>query len=149
MTVATRRSFWLICPVVFALMTVAIVVAPAGEAPEKKTSIAKASFSKDVIPLLSKYCIGCHGGEKPKGELSFEKFNGDLDPLTQPEVWEKVAKNLRSGDMPPKGKPKPAAKEKDVVLKWIETAMGKVDCTKQRDPGRVTIRRLNRVEYKN
>src|SRR5262249_19009088 len=35
------------------------------------------------------------------------------------------------------------------ALAWIDARFGAVDCTKQRDPGRVTIRRLNRAEYNN
>src|SRR5262249_5827313 len=73
----------------------------------------------------------------------------DQEALKHPDVWEKVSQNLRAGDMPPSGKPKPSAGEMDRILKWIETTTTRVDCTKQYDPGRVTIRRLNRIEYRN
>ena len=35
------------------------------------------------------------------------------------------------------------------MLTWIDTQASGLDCTKKRDPGRVTIRRLNRNEYNN
>src|SRR5262245_45205037 len=51
--------------------------------------------------------------------------------------------------MPPEGKPKPSAKEQQIIQSWVEKGLAATDCTKNKDPGRVTIRRLNRVEYKN
>lgn len=106
-------------------------------------------FAKNVVPLLNKYCIKCHGGPRPKGELSLDKFTSELAALKKPQIWEKVAHNLRSGDMPPEGKPRPTAKEMDIITAWIDQGLAAADCTKNKDPGRVTIRRLNRVEYKN
>src|SRR5438093_938959 len=44
---------------------------------------------------------------------------------------------------------KPNAAELERITRWADTATVKVDCTKERDPGRVTIRRLNRNEYRN
>ena len=107
------------------------------------------AFARDVVPLLSKYCIKCHGGARPKGELGLDKFTSELAALKKPQIWEKVAHNLRSGDMPPEGKPKPTAKEMEIITAWIDKGLAAADCTKNKDPGRVTIRRLNRVEYKN
>jgi mono/diheme cytochrome c family protein len=120
-----------------------------GQPPKGVKAPAKPSFVRDVAPILAKYCIQCHGGKRPKGDMSLEQFKTDADALKQPKLWENVAANLRSGDMPPAGKPKPSAAEMDRVLTWIDTQTAQVDCTKARDPGRVTLRRLNRAEYKN
>src|SRR4029077_4271175 len=49
----------------------------------------------------------------------------------------------------PAGKPKPEAAEMDRILKWIEATTTRVDCTKQYDPGRGTICRLKKTEYRN
>ena len=51
--------------------------------------------------------------------------------------------------MPPKNKPQPTKEEKEFLIGWIENSLTKVDCTAPKDPGRVTIRRLNRAEYNN
>ena len=51
--------------------------------------------------------------------------------------------------MPPKKKAQPTTAEKEFVIGWIENALTKVDCTAPKDPGRVTLRRLNRAEYNN
>ena len=107
------------------------------------------AFAKEVVPLLTKYCIKCHGGPRPKGELALDKFKDENAALKKPQVWEKVVHNLRSGDMPPESKPKPTAKEMEIITTWIAKGLAAADCTKNRDPGRVTIRRLNRIEYNN
>ena len=119
----------------------------ADDAPKPKPADSVA-FGKDVIPLLKSYCTNCHGGAKPKGGMALDAFKEERTALTQRTLWENVAKNLRSGDMPPEGKKKPTAKEMDTITAWIDSRLGAVDCT-QKNPGRVTIRRLNRVEYNN
>ena len=30
----------------------------------------KASYTKQIAPLVAKYCVGCHGGNKPKAGLA-------------------------------------------------------------------------------
>ena len=106
-------------------------------------------FKKDVLPVLTTYCTKCHGGEKPSGSFRLDNVK-DLDAaLKRPKAWEKVAEALRGGEMPPPEKPRPSATELDAVNGWIDTVVFKVDCKGLHDPGRVTIRRLNKVEYNN
>jgi len=50
--------------------------------------------------------------------------------------------------MPPEGKPQPTDAERALLIRWIDSRVLKIDCSRV-DPGRVTIRRLNRVEYNN
>jgi mono/diheme cytochrome c family protein len=110
---------------------------------------ASPSFTKDVAPFLAAHCTKCHGGAKPKGGLALDKFADEAAALKDRGVWERVADNLRSGDMPPPARKRPAEKELDAVNAWLDAAVFKVDCNGPKDPGRVTIRRLNRVEYNN
>jgi mono/diheme cytochrome c family protein len=111
---------------------------------------AQVSFTADIAPILAKYCTTCHGsGRRLRGNLSLARFKTDADARKEPRVWEAVAQNLRSGDMPPAGRARPSAAETDRLLAWIGANTSTVDCTQARDPGRVTLRRLNRVEYKN
>ena len=64
------------------------------------------------------------------------------------KVWEKVAELLESQEMPPKGKPQPAADQRMAFVEWIDAQVAGGDAGKK-DPGRVTLRRLNREEYRN
>ncbi len=106
------------------------------------------AFVQDVQPLLTKYCFECHRGDKAKGGLAFDAFRDERTAIGRPQAWEKVLDNLESGLMPPEGKPQPTAAERALVIRWIESRVLKIDCAKV-DPGRVTIRRLNRIEYNN
>ncbi len=110
---------------------------------------AKPTFAKDVAPLVNQYCGKCHGDKKPKGGVVLTVFTDEASALKKRSVWEQVADNLRSGDMPPPGKPRPSAAELDVLNAWLDAIVFQTDCNAERDPGRVTIRRLNRAEYNN
>jgi hypothetical protein len=54
-----------------------------------------------------------------------------------------------AGAMPPKGAMQPPQAEIIMLTKWIGDAVAAVDCSGEPDPGHETIRRLNRVEYRN
>ncbi len=110
---------------------------------------APGSFSKHIAPLLAKYCVTCHGGAKPKAHLAFDAFKDDASALKDPEVWEKVGQKLRAGEMPPEKRPRPTQAEVQQIVGWIDTKLAQLNGKNQRDPGRVTLRRLNRVEYNN
>src|SRR6185312_10523883 len=105
------------------------------------------SFQAQVKPLLSKYCFGCHG-EKKKGDLDLRIYESEASVLRDRKVFEKVIKNLHAHEMPPEKKPQPTPKERELITTWVESEIFKCDCDHP-DPGRVTIRRLNRAEYNN
>ncbi len=77
-----------------------------------------------------------------------DTFKTGADVEKKLKVWEMVADNLRSGDMPPQGRKKPTEAELNLINSWLDTAVFKINC-ELREPGRVTIRRLNRAEYNN
>src|ERR1700722_10933674 len=106
------------------------------------------SFEKDVAPLIGKYCGECHNDKKKKGDLVLSLYKTSNDVAKAQKVWEKVGDNLRSGDMPPPGSRQPSPDELDRINAWIDAEVFKIDCSKK-DPGRVTLRRLNRAEYNN
>src|SRR5438045_4021634 len=51
--------------------------------------------------------------------------------------------------MPPPQRPRPAATETESFTKLVGDVFERHDPTAKPDPGRVTVRRLNRVEYNN
>ena len=132
-------------PVLFLVRTdsAAAPEQPAVEAPKKAT------FANDVRPVVAKYCLSCHNADKKRGNLNLEPFKDEASALKNLKLWEKVADKLRSATMPPPGKPQPATQELDALNTWIDVAVFKVDCNGPKDPGRVTIRRLNKAEYNN
>jgi hypothetical protein len=107
------------------------------------------SYSKDVLPFLQKHCFECHANGKKKGGMSFDKVKTDEDVLKDRAAWEQVIEVVNSKHMPPKGKPRPTDAEVKSLIASIESVLTNIDCTKNRNVGRVTIRRLNRNEYNN
>ena len=105
-------------------------------------------FSDRVRPLLEQYCYGCHGMGSKKGGVSLDKSDDDAAAVNARELWHAVLKNVRAGIMPPPGKPKPSADEVKALEDWIKRDAFRADANNP-DPGRVTLRRLNRVEYRN
>jgi hypothetical protein len=103
-------------------------------------------FSAQVMPLLEHYCIGCHSAAHRKGDLALDSYRGRAPTAaaSDRELWQTVAERLHAGEMPPEdSKLRPSADEVAVLLRWAEQARA------PRDPGRVTIRRLNGAEYDN
>src|SRR5262245_30869006 len=105
-------------------------------------------FKERVQPFLKKYCGECHSGDKPKGGLTLDAYQSEAHARKDRKNWGTVQHGLASGDMPPAKakKPLPTKEEKEFIISWIENTLTKVDCgaNAPRDPGRVTIRRLNR-----
>ena len=93
------------------------------------------------------YCVGCHDGESEKGNVVFDS-DDTRQMLADKELWHKTLNMLRAGMMPPKGKRWPSAEEISQIEKWIKYSAFGID-PQHPDPGRVTLRRLNRTEYRN
>jgi len=106
-------------------------------------------FQKEIAPFLNDYCAACHNPDDKIAELNVLKFESAESVTTQREVWEKIVNVLTKGEMPPEGELQPSDEEKAKILKWIKHELDNFDCAKIDNPGRVTIRRLNRTEYNN
>jgi len=106
-------------------------------------------WTSEALPFLKKNCLDCHGAEDPKADLSLSA-DKDLSSLTvRRRVWERVLDMVETGQMPPSDVPKPDPAEQDRFIAFIKAAFEEADRTAKPDPGRVTVRRLNRVEYNN
>lgn len=108
-----------------------------------------ANFAKDVLPFLAKHCYHCHGNGKKKGEVALDRFRDDASLKQDRPVWDKVLKMIRGGEMPPPERPRPQAAEVERALGALDSVLARLDCSGPRNVGRVTVRRLNRVEYNN
>jgi hypothetical protein len=106
---------------------------------------AVAAYRHGVEPILEDYCYNCHGEGKAKGKVAFDVLT-DADLTARPDLWFKVLKNLRSNIMPPAGEDRPSPEEAQKIKAWIKYSAFGIQ-PDDPDPGRVTLRRLNRVEY--
>ncbi|HVX14660.1 MAG TPA: DUF1592 domain-containing protein [Pirellulales bacterium] len=132
--------------VVVAVFLAGHVVADQARAARDKSDTA---FREQVKPFLAKYCADCHGGAEPESKLALDRFPDLAAADAQRDAWPKIRKYLQSRIMPPKDAAQPTAAELKAVIGWIDLHFSGVDCSLRRDPGRVTIRRLNRAEYNN
>lgn len=117
----------------------------ANKAPAKSAPV---DFAKHVMPLIAKNCVSCHGKQNPAAGVVLVGYKDAASVLKGRGVWEKVSSNISAGHMPPPGSPPLTHEERDLIVGWIDATISQADCNLD-DPGRVTMRRLNRVEYNN
>ncbi len=113
-------------------------------------SSAPDKFARDVVPVLTGHCYECHNAVKSKGDIDMSGFLNEEQALTQPELWDLVREVLEDGEMPPrKAASHPSPEEVELTLKWIEESFESGQMLRpERLPGRTTMRRLNRAEYR-
>ncbi len=107
-------------------------------------------FQEDVRPFFAMYCADCHGGDEPEGDLKLDAFEETPDVVGDLEKWTAIAELVEAQEMPPEDEPQPGAEERRRFLAWAKLELARFDCQNQEpQPGRVTVRRLNRTEYNN
>lgn len=97
--------------------------------------------------VLERYCFDCHGNGIAKGGVTLDG-SSERDARTDPELWARVLRNVRAGIMPPTDEARPEPTERAVLETWIKSSVFGLD-PREPDPGHVTLRRLNRTEYRN
>ena len=105
-------------------------------------------FRQEVEPVLREFCYDCHGEGAHKGGVTLDDLSADPTHPEKRDLWWKALKNVRANLMPPEKKPQPTDAQKQALEAWIKASVFQVD-TLNPDPGQVTVRRLNRVEYHN
>src|SRR5260370_19466213 len=85
----------------------AVALCPEKALAQKTDKKPAVSFAKEVVPILTKYCIKCHGGARPNGEFSPEKVQGEYTPPQKPPNWAQAAHKFPPPDPPPPGKTQP------------------------------------------
>jgi mono/diheme cytochrome c family protein len=108
--------------------------------------IAPPSTSSAPLAFLREHCAKCHGGEDVEGDFRIEALD-DADPTDDLGEWLRAREALDSGDMPPDDEPQPAATARALALDAIARHLTAIGDARPADPGRVTMRRLSRVEY--
>ncbi|MEO6079590.1 MAG: DUF1592 domain-containing protein [Steroidobacteraceae bacterium] len=111
----------------------------------EEPSLAK--FRSEIQPVLDKYCFECHGNGVGRGGVTLDEFETSA-ALHDPQLWLRALKNIRAGIMPPASQTPLPASDAAKIMQWIKRDGFGIDPAKP-DPGRVTVRRLNRVEYRN
>jgi mono/diheme cytochrome c family protein len=111
--------------------------------------LADRRYTDQIKPFLAQNCLKCHSGEKPKGGFHLDRLGPDFNDKPSREQWQKLLKQVQSGTMPPKARPRPDPKGIQVLADWIHGSVVAAETARRASQGRVVLRRLNRIEYEN
>ncbi len=112
-----------------------------------------AAWRTRIQPMLGDYCVGCHSGAEPEGSLDLDLWASSDAPPTagvlreEAVLAEHLANHVAGGLMPPPGEPRPDEAARKAFSTWWTDALAAAWAAAPPDPGRVTMRRLNRYEY--
>lgn len=126
--------------------------APAASAPTAAPAPTEGDlqrrFAGDVQPVFERFCYDCHADGAHKGGFSFDKYPDLAAMRADRRLWRTVRDHLEFHIMPPADEDQPSHAERQLLLAWVNDALFRAD-PNHPDPGRVTVRRLNRAEYQN
>ena len=115
-----------------------------GTPPLAAQAVAAAASSRSFVDT---HCAACHNDRSRTAGLSLD----GLDPADigdRAELWETVLQKLRTGQMPPAGRPRPDPAALTAMMSTLATALDR-SAAANPNPGRVGLHRLNRTEYAN
>jgi hypothetical protein len=108
---------------------------------------AQGPTSTQPADVLKAYCVTCHNAKLKTAGLEIDGL--DITHVgVRPDVWEKIATKLRTGEMPPPGRPRPDAATSRAAAAALEHELDSAAAADPH-PGRVPVHRLNRSEYGN
>src|SRR5437870_1754789 len=118
LTMRSRRGFSIVaCGWLTAILAAAAgqmqAAGPAQQPPAAPT-VPQASFQR--------YCLACHNQNlKERGTVPIAFDTLSLSNVgADAEVWEKIVRKVRTGVMPPVGRPRPDKATHDAFVNWIE-----------------------------
>jgi mono/diheme cytochrome c family protein len=130
------------------LVVVAVFVDPtAGLRPVRAEDAV--TGAEGMREFLARHCADCHGDSKPEGDVTLSWPADNAGLLAQRKLWETALRRVEAGEMPPQDQPRPEAAEAASFVAGMRQRYAEADLRAPADPGRVTMRRLNRVEYRN
>lgn len=114
------------------------------------------SPSDSAEALLSQYCLECHTSGGEEGGVALDLFleqwsDAGGDPVAEAplrKTWSRALSLIRADVMPPGDAERPSDEEVEQLADWVKYRALRID-PKNPDPGRLTLRRLNRNEYRN
>lgn len=132
---------------VVALLIVSFAFLPAGRCQD---ALPKGTpFDSRVKEILEDSCYSCHGHVEPAAGLDLIHFRTVESVRGTPEVWKQVMRRVMNGSMPPADDEVLEDEERDILAQAVDQMLHAIECATVSHAGSVTIRRLNRVEYRN
>src|SRR5262245_405661 len=133
-------------PVRILLVLVGIAV-PRLRAADVASPELERRFTQTVRPFLTRYCIGCHGGDTPAAQFDLRHYTTMAAVVRDYPRWSQVQERLTAKEMPPKPLPQPPADTRQQVIDWIQAVRTNEARKNDGDPGPVLVHRLSNAEY--
>ena len=129
-------------------------LAAAAPAPAGGLAGGPASASVDaqvavINAFFAKHCVACHGPEKKKADLVLHTLSNAPALVANRKTVQHALNLVKTSEMPPDSRPQPTVHEMDDFAGAVAKLYAETDRFAKPDPGRVTVRRLNRTEYNN
>jgi hypothetical protein len=137
---------WIFAMLVMICGTTQTVLAQ--EQPADRLVRVQQQFTNQIRPILEKSCGDCHWGDNDDAGVNLEPFKTMDQLLDSRKLWRKVLTRVAAREMPPEDSEPLSDEEHQAVTAWVDDLLNSVDCTNI-NAGRITIRRLNRTEYRN
>lgn len=99
--------------------------------------------------FLEQHCQRCHAAKHAEARFRVDDLPLEITDLAAAERWQKVLAALNSGEMPPADEPRIAGAEQADFLEALATALVVARKRLADQHGAITMRRLNRREYRN
>jgi hypothetical protein len=103
----------------------------------------------DLVNFTDRYCSSCHNDVDKEGGLDLTSLAVIPGDAANFAAWVKVHDRVQNGEMPPKEKKRPEAKDTSAFLKQISSGLVTQEREAESKFGRVQRRRLNRSEHQN
>ena len=106
-------------------------------------------WTEVIRPLLKEHCGACHMESSNEGGVNLDDYQ-DLDKIRQhASTWEQIRGVIRADAMPPPESSTLKSTDREKLATWMQSALHEVDCGCAPPIPKVTLRRLNQVEYDN
>src|SRR5262245_34501896 len=100
----------------------AVAPRPQGATASTATRPAGSPDASTYRAVIDKYCVTCHSGKQPSGNLSLAQL--DLARLgDNAAIGEKIVRKLRAGLMPPTNMARPDSATRESLITWMESEL--------------------------
>lgn len=108
-------------------------------------------MADEALPgkFFNAHCIVCHDAKSKQGGLDLAALSPNLANAESFARWVKIHDRIESGEMPPKGQPRPDVAEREAVTKQLKGSLIKAEREKLGTELRTGTRRMTRAEYEN
>jgi hypothetical protein len=118
------------------------LVSQANEIPQARLDESQRAF-------LRESCVACHDADKQKGKVRLDDIAFTIDSIPSADLWQKVLDAVNSGEMPPEEETQPETGAKTEFLDALSGTLVVARKVLADQGGKITMRRLNRREYRN